>query len=91
MISAESQPLPTSGELADAVAAVAADPLFAQPVPIAGTGGAVAWVISQEQLAMLQRALDESVDQAPPLSPRELADSLGLAVAVDGTFGVRGG
>jgi hypothetical protein len=91
MTSSESSPFSTAGDLADAIAALAADGLFAQPFPITGAGGAQAVVISTELLEILQRALNDVADEAPPLSPRDLAESLGLELAADGTLGVRGG
>ncbi|GAA3832418.1 hypothetical protein GCM10022226_62050 [Sphaerisporangium flaviroseum] len=90
MISAE-QPLPTSGELADAVAIVASDGIFARPIRITGAGDTEAFIVSAELLEILQRALDHSATGEPEPSPQELVDSLGLELAADGTIGVSRG
>lgn len=90
MISAE-QPLPTSGDLAEAVAIVASDGIFARPVCITGAGDTEAFVVSAELLQILQRALDDSVTGEPEPSSQDLADSLGLELDADGTIGVSRG
>ncbi|WP_329431353.1 hypothetical protein OG339_48120 (plasmid) [Streptosporangium sp. NBC_01495] len=88
--SEESDAFSTSGDLSKVVAVIAADGVFAQPVVITGDQGAQAVVISMEHMEILRQALDD-VSDARPLSEEQLASSLGLVIASDGTLRVSDG